>query len=125
MGNLSLFLDEKLLLSRSAGERTLGPEGQGDHIVVFGLFFLNDLKGHRDIRETASVLSGRLPGGAHSQYTGLVQRDVTQGLALGRKLELLFFFFAAVFSHFKISECPTLKLFGTVLIIAERTAMVR
>ena len=94
MGNRPFLAGEELFLSWCAGELALGAEGQVDHVVVFRLIVLDDLEGHGDISETASVLAGSLPGSTHGQEPGLVQRDVPDGLARRVELELLLLFFA-------------------------------
>ena len=38
MGHRPFFVDEELLLAGGAGELTLRPEGEGDDVVVVGLF---------------------------------------------------------------------------------------
>ena len=72
VGDVSLFLDEELLLTWGADELSLGAKRQGNHIVVFCILVLNYLESHGDARETASVVAGVFSGNAHRQNPRLV-----------------------------------------------------
>ena len=46
MGDRAFFFDEELLMSRVAGELTLGADGQSYDVVVVGILILGYLESH-------------------------------------------------------------------------------
>ena len=98
-GDGAFLFYKKLLAAGSAGEVALGPEGEGDDVVVLGLVGLGDVEGHADVGESPSVVAGLVPGGAHGQDLGLVQGDIAQGLAGRVELDLLIVLLAFVLDH--------------------------
>ena len=99
MGYYPFFFDEELFLAWGAGEPDLGAEGEGDHIMVFGLRVFNHLEGHGNVPVLASVVARGFPRGAHGQDSGLVQRYVTERLTLASEVEFFFFLLAFVLGH--------------------------
>ena len=98
-GDRSLFLYVELLPAQDTGKVTLGTEGEGDDVVVFGLGRLDDLEGHGDIREIRTVGAGLVSGRSHRQDPGLVEGDVAESFPFGGKLKLFFLLLALVFGQ--------------------------
>ncbi|MDP6402600.1 MAG: hypothetical protein QF467_03545 [SAR202 cluster bacterium] len=87
MGDGALFLNEELLLSSRPSEVALGPDGQGNDMVVLTLALLHGLEDHPHRLEAPPVVARLVPGGLYRQKCGLLQRDVAEGLARGVELE--------------------------------------
>ena len=60
MGDATLFLYEELPLPGSSGEVALGPQRQGNDLVVLRFMGAGDLEGHGNAGVDRAVISGSL-----------------------------------------------------------------
>ena len=79
----------------------MGPEGQGNDVIVFFFSRRYRLEGHGNSLVLAAVLTGGLPGRLHGQEPGLGKGNIANGLTFAGEVELLFFL-ALVFGHGEI-----------------------